>query len=69
MADAFIFDALRTPRGKGKQGGALNQATPIHLAATVLRALRERNDLDTSKLDDVVLGCVEPVGEQGADIA
>ena len=69
MAEAYIFDALRTPRGKGKQGGALNQATPIHLAATALRALRERNQLDTSKVDDVVLGCVEPVGEQGADIA
>ncbi|MCF8151338.1 MAG: acetyl-CoA C-acetyltransferase [Burkholderiaceae bacterium] len=69
MTDAFIFDALRTPRGKGRQGGSLNQATPIHLAATALRALRERNNLDTSKVDDVVLGCVEPVGEQGADIA
>jgi acetyl-CoA C-acetyltransferase len=69
MTEAFIFDALRTPRGKGKQGGALNQATPIHLAATALRALQERNNLDTSKVDDVVLGCVEPVGEQGADIA
>ncbi len=69
MTEAFIFDALRTPRGKGKQGGALNQATPIHLAATALRALRDRNNLDTSKVDDVVLGCVEPVGEQGADIA
>ena len=69
MADAFIFDALRTPRGRGRQGGALNQVTPIYLAATALRALRERNALDTSKVDDVVLGCVEPVGEQGADIA
>ena len=47
MAEAYIFDALRTPRGKGKQGGALNQATPIHLAATALRALRDRIDLDT----------------------
>lgn len=69
MTEAFIFDALRTPRGKGKQGGALNQATPIHLAATALRALRDRNGLDTTKVDDVILGCVEPVGEQGADIA
>ena len=69
MTEAYIFDALRTPRGKGKQGGALNQATPIYLAATALRALRDRNNLDTSKVDDVVLGCVEPVGEQGADIA
>ena len=69
MADAFIYDALRTPRGKGRQGGGLNQATPIHLAATALRALRERNRLDTAHVDDVVLGCVEPVAEQGADIA
>ncbi|MBI3524032.1 MAG: acetyl-CoA C-acetyltransferase [Betaproteobacteria bacterium] len=69
MAEAYIYDAVRTPRGKGRQGGGLNQATPIHLAATVLRALRERNRLDTSLVDDVVLGCVEPVAEQGADIA
>ena len=69
MAEALIFDALRTPRGKGRQGGSLNQVTPIYLAATALRALRERNALDTSRVDDVVLGCVEPVGEQGADIA
>ncbi len=69
MAEAYIYDAVRTPRGKGKQGGSLNQATPIHLAATVLRALRERNSLDTAYVDDVVLGCVEPVAEQGADIA
>ena len=69
MTEAFIYDALRTPRGRGKQGGGLNQATPIHLAATALRALRDRNSLDTSLVDDVVLGCVEPVAEQGADIA
>ena len=69
MAQAYIFDAVRTPRGKGKQGGSLNQATPIHLAATVLHAIRERNRLDTANVDDIVLGCVEPVGEQGADIA
>ncbi len=69
MTEAYIFDAVRTPRGKGKQGGALNQTTPIYLAATALRALRDRNHLDTSKVDDVVLGCVEPIGEQGADIA
>ena len=69
MTEAYIYDALRTPRGKGKQGGGLNQATPIHLAATALRALRDRNSLDTSLVDDVVLGCVEPVAEQGADIA
>ena len=68
-SEAYIYDALRTPRGRGKQGGGLNQATPIHLAATALRALRDRNSLDTSLVDDVVLGCVEPVAEQGADIA
>ena len=56
MAEAFIFDALRTPRGRGRQGGSLNQVTPIYLAATALRALRERNTLDTSQLDDVVRG-------------
>jgi acetyl-CoA C-acetyltransferase len=69
MTEAFIFDAVRTPRGKGKSGGGLNQTTPIYLAAHVLKALRDRNQLDTGKVDDVVLGCVEPVGEQGADIA
>lgn len=69
MTDAYVFDAVRTPRGRGKQGGALNQVTPIHLAAQVLAALRERNQLDTGRVDDVILGCVEPVGEQGADIA
>ena len=66
---AYIYDAVRTPRGKGKSGGSLNQTTPVYLAAHVLKSLRERNGLDTSKVDDVVLGCVEPVGEQGADIA
>jgi len=69
MTDAYIFDAVRTPRGKGRKDGALHEVTPIRLAATVLEAIRERNDLDTSQIDDVVLGCVEPAGEQGADIA
>ena len=69
MTEAYIFDAVRTPRGKGKQGGTLNQMTPVHLAAHVLKAIRERNGLDTAKVDDIILGCVEPVGEQGACIA
>lgn len=69
MTQAFIYDAVRTPRGKGRQDGRLHGATPVHLAATTLAALRERNQLDTSAIDDVVLGCVEPVGEQGANIA
>ncbi len=69
MADAYIFDAVRTPRGKGKKDGSLHETTALSLAAQVLEALRDRNGLDTSKVDDVVLGCVSPVGEQGSDIA
>ena len=69
MAEAYIYDAVRTPRGKGRKDGALHGVTPIELAATALRALRDRNNLDTALVDDVVLGCVEPVAEQGADIA
>jgi acetyl-CoA C-acetyltransferase len=69
MADAYIFDAVRTPRGKGKKDGSLHEITSLSLATQVLEALRDRNDLDTSKVDDVILGCVAPVGEQGSDIA
>jgi len=69
MSDAFIYDHVRTPRGKGKKDGGLHQATPIWLVRTLLAALQQRNGLDTSLVDDVVLGCVTPVGEQGADIA
>ena len=69
MTEAYIYDTVRTPRGKGKRDGSLHQVTPVHLVANLLWALRERNELDTSKVDDVVLGCVTPVGEQGADIA
>lgn len=69
MTDAYIYDAVRTPRGKGKQSGSLHEITALSLATQVLQAVRERNELDTSKVDDVVFGCVSPVGEQGADIA
>ena len=69
MPDAFIYDHVRTPRGKGRASGSLHTVTPIELASTALRAIRDRNELDTSKVDDVVLGCVAPIGEQGADIA
>ena len=69
MTDAFIFDHVRTPRGKGKRDGSLHQASPVWLLRTLLKALQQRNDLDTARVDDVVLGCVTPVGEQGADIA
>jgi acetyl-CoA C-acetyltransferase len=69
MTDAFILDHVRTPRGKGRIDGSLHQITPIELAAQTLRSVRDRNGLDTKVLDDVVLGCVTPIGEQGADIA
>ena len=69
MTEAFIFDALRTPRGKGKKDGALYSVKPVDLVAGLLRALQARNNLDTSQVDDIVLGCVTPVGDQGADIA
>lgn len=69
MAECYVYDAVRTPRGKGKPGGGLNSVKPVDLAATPLKALRDRNDLDTSLVEDVIFGCVEPVGEQGGDIA
>lgn len=69
MADAYIFDHIRSPRGRGRSNGSLHEVTPVDLMSQVLAALRDRNELDTSQLDDVVLGCVSPVGEQGACIA
>ena len=69
MSEALIYDHVRTPRGKGKKDGGLHQATPVWLLRGLLRSLQQRLDLDTSHVDDVVLGCVTPVGEQGADIA
>jgi acetyl-CoA C-acetyltransferase len=68
MADAFIYDHVRTPRGRGKADGALHTVTTLALAATALRAVRERNDLNHGEVDDVVLGCVDPVGEAGGVI-
>jgi acetyl-CoA C-acetyltransferase len=67
--DAFIYDHVRSPRGKGKRDGALHEVTAVELARQVLVALRDRSTLDTRLIEDVVLGCVMPVGEQGADIA
>jgi len=69
MTEAYIFDAVRTPRGKGKKDGALYSVKPVQLVAGLLNALQARNGLDTSQVDDIVLGCVTPVGDQGADIA
>ena len=69
MTEAFIYDAVRTPRGKGKKDGSLHEVAPVELARQALEAVRDRNELDTGLVDDVVLGCVEPVMDQGADIA
>ena len=69
MTDAYILDHVRTPRGRGKPNGALHGITPIQLLTQVLQALRDRNQLDTALIEDVIIGCVAPVGEQGADIA
>ncbi|WP_248731381.1 acetyl-CoA C-acetyltransferase [Pseudomonas sp. MWU13-2517] len=69
MTQALIFDAIRTPRGKGKADGALHSIKPVNLVAGLLTALAQRGDLDTQQVDDIVLGCVTPVGDQGADIA
>lgn len=66
---AYIFDAVRTPRSKGRPGGALHEVKPIDLAADLLRALQERHQLDTACVDDVVMGCVTPIGEQGSNVA
>ena len=69
MTDAFIYDHVRTPRGRGKVDGALHEVTALNLATQALATLRERNGLDPSLVDDVVMGCVDPVGEAGGDIA
>lgn len=69
MPEAFLYDHVRTPRGRGKPDGALHEVSTLGLATTVLRAIRDRNGLETAGIDDVVLGCVDPVGEAGGDIA
>ena len=69
MAEAFIYDHVRTPRGRGKKDGALHEVSTVKLAAGVLSEIRDRNTLDAGLIDDVILGCVDPVGEAGGDIA
>src|SRR5450830_1844504 len=69
MTEAFVYDAIRTPRGKGKKDGSLYEVKPVNLLADVLSELQRRNDLDTSQVDDVVMGVVSPVGDQGSVIA
>src|ERR1700720_392429 len=69
MPDAFIYDHVRTPRGRGKVDGALHEVTALNLASQALGAIKSRNNLDTTLIDDVVMGVVDPVGEAAADIA
>ena len=69
MAEAFIYDAVRTPRGSGKTDGALHEVPTVRLAAGTLTAIRDRNGLDTHLVDDVILGCVDPIGEAGGNVA
>jgi acetyl-CoA C-acetyltransferase len=66
MSEAFVFDAIRTPRGKGKKDGSLHEVKPINLLAGLLTELQSRNDFDTAQVDDIVMGIVSPVGEQGS---
>ena len=68
MADAYVYDAVRTPRGRGKKDGSLHEVPAVRLAAKTLEAVRDRNGLDTSQVDDIVFGCVDPVGEAGSVI-
>ncbi|MQA18723.1 acetyl-CoA C-acetyltransferase [Rugamonas rivuli] len=69
MTEAYVYEAIRTPRGKGKKDGSLHSVKPITLLSGLMRELQSRHKLDTALIDDVVLGCVTPVGDQGADIA
>ena len=65
MTQAFVFDAIRTPRGRGKSSGALHEVKPVALLTGLMRSMQERHDLDTSQVEDVVVGCVTPIGDQG----
>ena len=69
MSEALVFDAIRTPRGKGKKDGSLHEVKPVTLLSGILRELQARNDFDTAEVEDVVMGCVTPIGDQGACIA
>ena len=69
MTDAFIYDHLRSPRGRGKVDGSLHEVSTVNLGSQVLKGVRERNNLDSELVDDVVMGCVDPVGEAGGDVA
>ena len=68
MSDAYVYDAVRTPRGRGKKDGSLHEVPAVRLGAKVLEAVRDRNGLDTTQVDDIIFGCVDPVGEAGSVI-
>ncbi len=68
MTDAFIYDHVRTPRGRGKKDGSLHEVPAVRLGAKVLEAVRDRNGLPTAEVDDIIFGCVDPVGEAGSVI-
>ena len=68
MTEAFVYDAIRTPRGRGKSSGSLHEVKPVRLLTTLMHEMQRRHDLDTSQVEDVVVGCVTPVGDQGAVI-
>ena len=68
MTDVYIYDHVRTPRGRGKKDGSLHEVPSVRLAAKVLEALRDRNGMDTAKVDDIIMGCVDPVMDAGAVI-
>jgi len=68
MAEAYVYDAVRTPRGRGKKDGSLHEVPAVRLAAKTLEAIRDRNGMDTGTVDDIIFGCVDPVGEAGAVI-
>ena len=68
MAEVYVYDAVRTPRGRGKKDGSLHEVPAVRLGAKVLEAVRDRNGLDTGTVDDIVFGCVDPVGEAGSVI-
>lgn len=69
MNEAIIFDAVRTPRGRGRADGSLHEVHPVDLLAGLMRAMQQRNDLDTARVEDTIIGCVMPYGEQGGCIA
>ncbi len=68
MTEAFVFDAIRTPRGRGKSSGSLHEVKPVKLLTTLMADMQQRHNLDTSLVEDIVLGCVTPIGDQGAVI-